>query len=911
MSSQYQDAGGAYSLEWRNVTIRTGDKAILDNVSGFLPAGETLAILGPSGSGKTTLLSLLAGVFRPRSSSTATQVTGQISVGGGPFVEASEHPFSPHMAQIRIVEQYDTFLGSSTVWEHLMLNAKLRLSHLRSDAEREESVVKILDRLRLGGFESVRIVALSGGQKKRLSVAEELLSEPAILFLDEPTSGLDSTVAREVVEIFYPEEHTEKMTKAVYPTLSDDAIMLAASPGPRPRGRLSSSMGGGYPTSSRQLLAQEGDEVLDDDGDAGDDLPEVFEDGTHLPRVESLSKHSQRECKEASVKKSLVVSAVQEDEDMATGGQVVEVAKQQQKNPWDLARARIAAAAGILLFEGSAMPQRSTNYRNETSSTTIIYTIHQPSSLVWSWFRSTLFLAAGETIYFGPAKEVIPYLEKHLGSDCAKGHSASEYVLDTLNCANALERLGAIRAKEGHAGAELRALQELGRNKASMLKDQDALEQVKMKRGSTDEDDSRRSMYAPWCTQFSVLWNRVFRDRLRDFEKTVLQVSANIFVCVIVGMCMFRVGVRPQDQGARIGAVMLVASFPLTAEVIASCMYLIMLRPQVEREYTTKRLYHLFPYWLAQRTGNILTEYMFVAGVYSTFMFFLVGYFPDYNATKYFTLLLLLLLVQTVAHGYGNVLGTLVVDPRRVSFLVSLFVLPFMYVSPLSSPGLRIPVWLAWLQYISPYYWCGITLVWWAWSGYTMTDLNPSAEDLRISARFCVFEDGQGVRHACEGIRPGAPTTAASPTPAPGGQQQQANLAPKQQQQQQQGASLSVWPAGNLTPDASWKNGGKPFLFLDGSKDILQEFYKIDPNNPWRAFYLPLLIMLAMIIFHNLLAFFLFSLRYKYQSSCSAMCAARKRRQAVDKEMNNRAKQGATAGEKIEEDQDGEAQSLL
>ncbi|CAD7935771.1 unnamed protein product, partial [Amoebophrya sp. A120] len=201
------------SLEWRNVTIQVGDKKILDNVSGYVPAGETLAILGPSGSGKTTLLSLLAGVFRSKAQKD-TSITGEIIVGTGPQAAgpARVHAFSRHMAYMRIVEQYDTFLGSSTVWEHLLLNAALRLPDSTAE-EQEEKIVEILDRLRLAGYEEVRIPFLSGGQKKRLSVAEELLSNPAILFLDEPTSGLDSTVAREVVEIFYDDERREQVAR--------------------------------------------------------------------------------------------------------------------------------------------------------------------------------------------------------------------------------------------------------------------------------------------------------------------------------------------------------------------------------------------------------------------------------------------------------------------------------------------------------------------------------------------------------------------------------------------------------------------------------------------------------------------------------------------------------------------------
>ncbi|WZN64353.1 pleiotropic drug resistance-like ABC transporter [Chloropicon roscoffensis] len=196
---------GAFYLEWKIesyiVQLRgTAEKRILKNVSGFVSAGERsrgaemrsetniFAILGPSGAGKTTLLDILAG------RSTVGRVSGDIRVNGTPVTPTT-------MTQIAgYAPQSDILPGTSTVWEYLLFHANLRLHPTATPAEKKVRVRDIV--LQLGlmkvvdsfiGDEYTR--GISGGEKKRVSVASELLHKPRILFLDEPTTGLDSTNA--------------------------------------------------------------------------------------------------------------------------------------------------------------------------------------------------------------------------------------------------------------------------------------------------------------------------------------------------------------------------------------------------------------------------------------------------------------------------------------------------------------------------------------------------------------------------------------------------------------------------------------------------------------------------------------------------------------------------------------------
>jgi len=173
--------------------------SILENVSGIALRQHSgvpglFAILGPSGAGKTTLLDILAG------RNTIGDVTGDIRVNG--------HPVTPMaMAQIAgYAPQSDILPGTSTVWEYLLFHANLRLPPTCSPAAKKSRVRDIVQQLGLMkvvrsfiGDEYTR--GISGGEKKRVSVASELLHRPRILFLDEPTTGLDSTNAATMVEV--------------------------------------------------------------------------------------------------------------------------------------------------------------------------------------------------------------------------------------------------------------------------------------------------------------------------------------------------------------------------------------------------------------------------------------------------------------------------------------------------------------------------------------------------------------------------------------------------------------------------------------------------------------------------------------------------------------------------------------
>ncbi|XP_060530765.1 ATP-binding cassette subfamily G member 4-like [Cylas formicarius] len=157
---------------------RNGSKLILRSVNGRFQSGELSAILGPSGAGKSTLLNVLAGYK-------VHHATGQVSINGRLRNLKDFGKIS------RYIMQDDLVQPMLTVQESMMVAANLKLDLNATQQEKCNAIQEILDLLRLTSTVDTRTTELSGGQRKRLSIALELLNNPPVLFLDEPTTGLD------------------------------------------------------------------------------------------------------------------------------------------------------------------------------------------------------------------------------------------------------------------------------------------------------------------------------------------------------------------------------------------------------------------------------------------------------------------------------------------------------------------------------------------------------------------------------------------------------------------------------------------------------------------------------------------------------------------------------------------------
>ncbi|KAJ9140846.1 hypothetical protein P3X46_031442 [Hevea brasiliensis] len=188
------------TIRWSNITCSLSDKSskqvrfLLKNVSGEAKPGRLLAIMGPSGSGKTTLLNVLAGQLM---ASPRVHLSGLLEVNG--------RPTSNRAYKFAYVRQEDLFFSQLTVRETLSLAAELQLPEISSAEERDEFVNNLLFKLGLVSCADsivgdAKVRGISGGEKKRLSVACELIASPSVIFTDEPTTGLDAFQAERVME---------------------------------------------------------------------------------------------------------------------------------------------------------------------------------------------------------------------------------------------------------------------------------------------------------------------------------------------------------------------------------------------------------------------------------------------------------------------------------------------------------------------------------------------------------------------------------------------------------------------------------------------------------------------------------------------------------------------------------------
>ncbi|MCA6095383.1 FHA domain-containing protein [Streptomyces sp. SCA3-4] len=181
---------GDVSFSARHLTVTVdGGKQILKDVSFGVPEKSLIAVIGPSGSGKSTLLKALTG-YRPANE-------GDVLYDNRNLYKQ----FAELRQRIGLVPQDDILHKELTVRKALRYAAKLRFPGDTATSEREARIEEVLRELKLDIHKDKKVTALSGGQRKRVSVALELLTKPSLIFLDEPTSGLDPGMDRDVMQL--------------------------------------------------------------------------------------------------------------------------------------------------------------------------------------------------------------------------------------------------------------------------------------------------------------------------------------------------------------------------------------------------------------------------------------------------------------------------------------------------------------------------------------------------------------------------------------------------------------------------------------------------------------------------------------------------------------------------------------
>ena len=204
-------------IELKHVDKSFGHKEVLRDVSLRVEDGETLALIGGSGSGKSTMLRLMVGLDRPTS--------GEIWINGTEITQLSEEELDKVRLSMGMVFQYSALFDSMTVGDNVAFGLR---EHTDYDEGKIQDIVR--EKLSLVGLpdsEDMMPGELSGGMKKRVSLARALAFGPSIIFYDEPDSGLDPVMTRKIDDLIIATQKKLGVTSVVVTHDMESACLVA------------------------------------------------------------------------------------------------------------------------------------------------------------------------------------------------------------------------------------------------------------------------------------------------------------------------------------------------------------------------------------------------------------------------------------------------------------------------------------------------------------------------------------------------------------------------------------------------------------------------------------------------------------------------------------------------------------
>lgn len=517
-----------------DLATTASEKVILNSMSGYVNAGSMLAVMGSSGAGKTSLLNLLAGRI---TTSKGAKATGEVYVNGQPRDYAKFKKLAAY------VLQDDDMFAELTVEEQLTYAALLRLPKSMPREKKLNRVQKVIQELGLTNVKDTMIGnqivrGISGGERKRVNIGTELVTDPALLFCDEPTSGLDSFNALNVM------------------------------------------------TSLRQL---------------------------------------------------------------ASNGR------------------------------------------------TIVSTIHQPRSSIFALFDQLCLLSEGRVMYFGPAKDAVPYFAA-LSFKSPAQFNPADFFLDLLSVdPRSEEREANTKARIHYLGDKFESQSAPLAIEAGIGRDVEAGKVDATGGGDVKLDDTEYQ--TSWVNEFKVLLGRSYRLASRERASNIVRIGQVMFFAVILGLIWLRNGqsdeltVRASITGVLFfiiinqafgGVFAVIFSFPLERSVVTR-----------ERASST---YRTSAYFLSKTMTDIPKSFLFTL-TFSAISYFMIGLRQEVGA--FFTFVLVIFLTTFLAESLAIAVSVMTGDAQAAAGIIPVFVILAVLFGGFFIEGESLPGWLSWAEYLS------------------------------------------------------------------------------------------------------------------------------------------------------------------------------------------------------------------
>lgn len=254
INPQMQDflASGRPMVEFRDVSIRFDGPAVLDKINFSVMHGETRIVLGPAGCGKSVLMKLANGLIEPDS--------GEILVFGQSLGEMAQTELFQMRAHIGMVFQESALFDSLSVEDNVAY--RLREEHVAADIIHSR-VIEALQFVELEKAIDKFPAELSGGMRRRVSIARAIISQPELILYDSPTGGLDPITSNTIIELVVKQRDVSHTTSLLITHRLQDAFTLATHRYNAQNHTMERIPDGRTDSSTRFLVLNEGKIVFD------------------------------------------------------------------------------------------------------------------------------------------------------------------------------------------------------------------------------------------------------------------------------------------------------------------------------------------------------------------------------------------------------------------------------------------------------------------------------------------------------------------------------------------------------------------------------------------------------------------------------------------------------------------------